>query len=115
MPTLLSESTPISRGKVRCDLCGYAIPAGIRYRAQTTADDGRVSTWRECPTCAAAVDGWLETADRWDLEEGYGTDTIDEWASDHPADPCATAYLIHRRGGTTTPDGTGTAETGGAA
>lgn len=96
-PILLRESTPVSRGAVHCDLCGHTIAAGTRYRAQVTADDGRASTWRECGVCATAAGAWLDTADRWDREDGYDTDTIDEWARDNADDPRAVAYVAVRR------------------
>jgi hypothetical protein len=31
VPTLLAEARPRSRGKVRCDLCGHPVPAGVAY------------------------------------------------------------------------------------
>lgn len=101
MPTLLAETYPRSRGKVRCDLCGHPIPAGVVYTQQSLTDDGRVYTWRECPVCEDAATGFMEAnpSDWW--VDGYDTDTIDEWARDNPDDERAVAYLARRSAGST--------------
>ena len=75
MPTLLREATPVSRGRVRCDICQRRIAQGVRYHQQTCAYDG-VYQWRECHDCREAME-WVNES-----YEDFHPTYVMEWACD---------------------------------
>lgn len=99
MPTLLSRKVVTARKAHRCSTCAAeAIQPGQTYRREAYVWDGRAYTWVNCQPCAeisSAVFDWAYWPD-----EGIGTDTFDEWASEYAHDSkygeAARAYLERR-------------------
>jgi len=97
MPEFITSKTVKARKPHRCECCTVAIQPGDTYCRETYVHDGSVYDWVSCTECAAI------NADVWDWcyqpDEGVGADEYAEWASEHPDDPRALAYLARRGGG----------------
>lgn len=81
--TILKETRPRSRGRVRCNACHRTIAKGSRYERQSVADNGFVWDWVSCPACAdvtAAVFAYV--GDGIITDEAIGPEDYRDWASD---------------------------------
>jgi hypothetical protein len=79
MAETIREAYPRSKGKIRCNACGIAIPKGVRYRRATIVDGRDIWDWHECVGCFDAsfwVVNWTYSPDLID------SDTYSEWADD---------------------------------
>lgn len=83
MTTILKETRPRSRGRVRCDVCHRTIARGARYERDTLADGGDIWDWRACPACADIYRRVAAYVGPWAIEEeGLGPADFADWADD---------------------------------
>lgn len=83
MATVLKETRPRSRGRVRCNACHRRIAKGSLYERQSVADNGFVWDWVSCPACTdvtAAVFAYVGYGPI--TEESIGPEDYRDWASE---------------------------------
>ena len=83
MATVLKETRPRSRGRVRCNVCRNLIAKGARYERQSVADNSFVWDWVACPACADVTPAvFVYVGDGTITDEPIGPEDYRDWASD---------------------------------